>query len=181
MLVSLLVQAQESLCDPCIDPPLDPSRVGFRNRRTRRPEFDIISDPSEQSLEHSRLELSGIDKFQALKMLWTAEYARIADVYPLSADVTLALGSELSGLARSVLQESGRRWMVQRPWADNHGVPPRGVVLVTRLEIDGEVGLVNTHIGVEAGRLACGQINNSRYAWNGNRWEPPDNDLIGQC
>jgi hypothetical protein len=137
--------------------------------------FFVIS-----STEEPPASLADLNPYDAHRLLMAAEYARIADEWRLESDVTIAIGSGLTGTASDVLQRFGHPWTAEQSWEDNGGVPPPGTVLVRELRIDGETGFVVLVIGEVAGNLACGYSIESRYSWQ-EGWGSPDESSVVMC
>ena len=132
------------------------------------------------STEEPPASLADLAPYDAHRLLMAAEFARVADVWRLESDVTIAIGSELSGTASDVLQRFSHHWMAEQSWGDNGGVPPPGTVLVRELRIDGETGFVALIIGEVAGNSACGHNIASRYSWQ-EGWGSPDESSVVVC
>ena len=130
--------------------------------------------------EEPPVSLADLNSYDAHRLLMATEYARVADEWRLESDVTIAIGSELSGTASDVLQRFRHHWMAEQSWEDNDGVPPPGTVLVRELRIDGETGFVALVIGEVAGNLACGYSIVSRYSWQ-EGWGSPDESSVTVC
>jgi hypothetical protein len=130
--------------------------------------------------DESTAALAELKPYEALRLLMLAEYARVAEKWRLGSNVTIAIGTGLSGSAADVLQRFGHPWEPERSWESNRGVPPPGNVLIRGLRIEGDTGFVAITIGEVAGNPACGYHIDSQYSWRGG-WAEPDQSRVVMC
>jgi|ETNmetMinimDraft_13_1059891.scaffolds.fasta_scaffold29064_2 hypothetical protein len=83
----------------------------------------------------------------------------------------IALDPNLSRQARLTISSSGRETMAAKPWTDNNGRPPRGILLIEELNIEGNIGSIRFVLGSTSGPFSCGAHGNWEFTWNGGEWD----------
>lgn len=92
----------------------------------------------------------------------------------------IALGPNLSRQARLTISRSGRETIAAKPWTDNNGRPPLGILLINELNIEANVGSIRFVLGETSGPLSCGAHGNWEFTWNGGEWDSPAL-VLGVC
>ena len=112
-----------------------------------------------------RLAASEMRESVLLESLVNAEFKYLISIGLVSSDMTLALDPELPDSVRDAVKELGLRWTTESEWPDNQGVPPPGIVSVSRVALDGDQGTTRVIVGETAHSEACGTTIDSSFVW----------------